>query len=289
MTVGDALVLGIKSLSQTAGCRDSAALDAELLLGHALGFSREELCTRGGKPIPTAARSRYRAYLARRRRHEPVAYIVGYKDFYRLRLVVKKGACLIPRPKTEVLVERAIELLGQSPATASRSAVLDIGTGSGAIAIAVAKNVSGVKIVATDVSGQALAVAGKNAKLHGVARRIAFKKTDLLPAGLPRNKRLLILANLPYGPSRVWRTLAPDVRFEPKISIIGGRDGLDRYRRLVGALAKLEPRVRFTLLAEIREEQYAPLAKLIGGRWPKARISRHQDGAEKIRVLEAEV
>ncbi|TAL18976.1 peptide chain release factor N(5)-glutamine methyltransferase [Patescibacteria group bacterium] len=305
MLIREALFAGTKKLSRHREEWSSNALDAELLLAFALKKPREFLYSHNERPLPPAAAKRYRAYLARRLRHEPVAYILGAKEFFGLKIEVKKRCTLIPRPETEILVEKALELL-KSPNTKfqipnSKYQIIDVGTGSGAIAVAVAQNMPQVRVIATDNSACALRVARQNARLHGVASLVKFTKADILQPTLspipyslstihyPLSPSPLILANLPYVPTREWQKLPPEIRrYEPRAALDGGRDGLTLYRRLLAQINQRSIK-SFTLLAEIHPEQKTAFRRLIKKYWPKAQIAFHQDLAGKIRVVETMV
>lgn len=283
MTIRELRNEGVKTFGK-AGLGRSAALDAELLVAEALGISREELLAHDERKMTSAELRRARAFIARRAKREPVAYILGRKWFCGLEFEVRRGQCLIPRPDTEVLVERAVAVAkARKPA-----AILDVGTGSGAIAIAVAKSVLGARMIATDISPAALLIARRNAARLGVAHRVRFAKADLLPKTLPEGP-LLVLANLPYVPLAEWRTLEPEIRrYEPRRALVAGKDGLASYRRLFARLARLRPYGGFTLLAEIHPEQYPAMRSMALEHWPEAAVSRHDDLSGKTRVAEIE-
>lgn len=199
---------------------DTARLDAELLLASVLGCDRATLVMRANEELDPASLARYDSLVARRAAHEPVAYILGYKDFRRLRLHVDPRV-LIPRPETELLVEVGLTL-------PYRSRVVDVGTGSGAIALALKDERRDLEVSGTDVSVGALEVARENAVRLGL--EVRFVLGDLL-AGVPADA---VLANLPYvatdGPP-----LPPDVsRHEPTGALFAGVDGMIQIRRLVG-------------------------------------------------------
>lgn len=207
---------------RAAGVEDPR-LDAEVLLAAATGAGRAALVA--GMEIEPAAARRFGEMVRRRLRREPVAYIVGRKGFRRLELAVDPQV-LIPRPETELLVELALE---RRPAT-----VLDVGTGSGAIALAVADELPECEVTATDTSPSALGVARANAERVGLGERVRF-----LPGTLPDEEDFeLILANLPYVAEPEWPGLQPEVtRWEPRQALLAGADGLDAIRELIAAVA----------------------------------------------------
>lgn len=228
---------------------ETARLDAELLLGHAVGVGRTVILAHPEAPVGVDAARRYRAHLDRRAAGEPVAYLRGLKEFFGLAFSVDRRA-LIPRPETERLVELAeaelVRRLTAGPRTAGAALirVVDVGTGSGAIAVALAVTLcrrgapSSVQIVAVDLSTEALALARENAVGHAVADAITFHEADLLPAerdlgGPPYD---LVLANLPYVRHDALAGLPVAASFEPVLALDGGADGLAVIARLLEQL-----------------------------------------------------
>ncbi len=211
MILGDVLRLAAEHLAKTS---ETARLDAELLLAHALGRQRIELYTDFDRPLTEAEVSAYRAFVARRSRREPVAYILGEWGFRRLTLTVDERA-LIPRPETEIVVERCLARLEG----ADKPAVLDVGTGTGAIALAVADEHPGSRVTAIDVSEDALALAAANAERTGLS--IELLRHDLRD-GLPDGPWDLVVSNPPYVEPDELATLMPDVRdYEPHVALVG--------------------------------------------------------------------
>jgi release factor glutamine methyltransferase len=196
-------------------------LDAEVMLAEAAGVERATLVTDPAAGVPAPAARLFGEMVRRRLRREPVAYIVGHKGFRHLDLAVDRRV-LIPRPETELLVEVALE---RQPAS-----VLDVGTGSGAIALAVADELPGREVTATDTSSGALEVARANAERLGLAARVRF-----LPGTVPDGENFdLILANLPYVAENDWPGLQREVtEWEPREALLAGPDGLDAYRALL--------------------------------------------------------
>jgi len=204
-----------------------ARLEAELLLAFVLGMDRPGLYVRWDEAPGIGTRERFRQLVERRRCGEPLAYLTGERDFMGLSFHVTPDV-LVPRPETELLVETALNHLreaGPSPP------VVDVGTGSGAIAVSLAVYHPGIRVTAVDISQAALGVARANASRHGVTGRVTFRQGDLL-AGLPGPVDL-VTANLPYIPTWEWYRLPREVRYEPRLALDGGPDGLDYYRRLV--------------------------------------------------------
>lgn len=213
---------------------DSARLDAELLLGCALGMSREELIVAATRKVSVAESDRYEDLLRRRLNREPLAYITGQQEFWSLGFLVSCDV-LVPRPETETLVERALKHLA---AINNREAprILELGTGSGAIAVALASELPQAEIVATEIAPAALAIARRNASRNGVSNAIRFLQGDLFTALDQELERDfdLILSNPPYIPRGEIAHLEAEVsRWEPRAALDGGVDGLDFYRRII--------------------------------------------------------
>lgn len=231
---------------------DSPALDAELLLAHTLGLTRAQLLAAATSPLPAGPTAD--ELLVRRCAGEPVAYLVGEREFFGLSFTVTPDV-LIPRPESEVLIEAALALLPP----AATATVVDLGTGSGCLAITLAVQRPRLQLIATDVSPAALAVAAGNARRHGVLAQIGFR----LGAGLDPLERKeassLILANLPYLPS--VDAAAPALRFEPRLALDGGPDGLDHYRGLLAAVTN-RPYPAAHLLWEIDPRQTDAVRRL---------------------------
>ena len=217
----------------------SARLDAELLLGEALGLDRIKLIVEAERPLADDELGRYRDLIKRRRASEPIAYILGRREFFALPMLVDRRV-LIPRPDTEILVETALR------GTRERhlyGRMLDLCTGSGCVAIAFAKERPTWRVTAIDLSPDAAAVARENVQRAGVVHNACVLEGDLF-AALPNNAQFeLITANPPYIPSAEIESLDADVRdFEPRMALDGGADGLHITRRLVGeAMRYLSP------------------------------------------------
>lgn len=213
---------------------ESGRRDAELLLGEVLALDRVGLYLNFDRPLQAPELAAFRALIERRARREPLQYILGSCEFWSLPFVVTP-AVLIPRPDSEVLVEEALKRLPE------QARVLDVGVGSGAIAVAIAHERSDVRMDGIDASADALAVAQQNAEANGVAERCDFRRGDLFAlAGGPYQ---LIVSNPPYIATGEMPELMPEVRdHEPALALVAGSDGLDCYRALVpGAAARLAP------------------------------------------------
>jgi release factor glutamine methyltransferase len=222
-----------------AGIRaQDAPIDADLLARHVLGWTREHMITRRRDPLPSPSaefEARFDALITRRANREPVAYIIGHREFWGLEFEVTRDV-LIPRPETELIVEEVLALdrdaaspgggLGASPV------IVDVGTGSGCVAVALAHELPRARVIAIDVSTAALHVAKRNADRHGVNARITWHAGSLLE---PIDGRVdLIVSNPPYVPLGDAETLPPDVRdYEPAVALFSGGDGLATIRALV--------------------------------------------------------
>ncbi len=205
---------------------ENPRLNAEHLLAHALGLKRMELYLQFDRPLTEAERAPLRDLVKRRGAREPLQHILGTAEFHGRTFASDKRA-LIPRPETEQLVELALELAKAK----SSPAILDIGTGSGVIALTLALELPSATIHAIDLSPDALALAAENAARHALTERITFHQADLLPTS--NTKFDLIIANLPYIPADEIPTLSPEVRHDPVTALDGGPDGLDLIRRLI--------------------------------------------------------
>ena len=247
---------------QFAGSPDlapTAVQDAELLLLHTLALPRTTIYAHPGRLLNAREQEAFSRVVERRLQHEPVQYILGAQEFYGMRLEVSP-AVLIPRPETELLVEAVLDRLPQN----QDLRLADVGTGSGAIAIAIASHLPRARILAVDLSSAALEIARRNAKAHGVFDRIEFHEGDLL-SSLPRSESTLdaILSNPPYIPSGERHSLHPQVReFEPAQALFAGAEGLAVYQRLIPqAQQHLKPGGLLAL--ELGAGQRAALAQLL--------------------------
>jgi release factor glutamine methyltransferase len=255
----------------------SPGLDAELLLGHVLGATRELLRSHPEAPMNARDASRYRALVTRRARHVPVAYLVGRKEFYGHSIAVSPSV-LIPRPETELLVEQALDFIRAHP---SVTRVIDLGTGSGAVAIALASAVRRIRVEAIEIDPRALAVARRNLRAHGLMSRVTLRRGDLL-AGVRRAH--CIVANLPYLSLARRRRLPPDVRHEPARALSGGRDGLDLIRRAI-AQAPGVLRRPGCLLVECDPAQARSVLALARRAMPGSSADVQRDLAGRARVV----
>ncbi|MBN1484782.1 MAG: peptide chain release factor N(5)-glutamine methyltransferase [Chloroflexia bacterium] len=256
----------------------SARLDAELLLAHCLGQRRVDLYTHPQREPGPQERQAYRSLLERRARQEPVSYLLGRKEFYGLSFLVDERV-LIPRPETEVLVELTLERARGRRWRGLRLA--DVGTGSGCIAVALARHLPQARVYATDISAAALALALENCRRHGVEERVALLLGDLCEP-LPEVVDLL-LCNPPYT---VWGSLPGGIRdYEPRLALDGGPDGLAFYRRLLQQLpGRLSP--GGSALLELGDNQAESVLDLFRAGLPGVPLQTWPDVAGLPRVLE---
>lgn len=236
MTIHD-LVQGARDRFMNAGISANlATLDAEVLARQVLGWDRARFLADRNEKASSIFLLQYEPLVARRERREPVSYILGTREFWGLPFEVGPDV-LIPRPETEFIVEETIALTGKE----SSPLIVDVGTGSGCIAIALAREIPGARVIATDVSKYALEVARRNALTHGVANRITFVETSFLD-GVAETADVIV-SNPPYVPAVSQPALTPEVRdYEPAVAVFGGEDGLDGLRSVVeGAAQRLKP------------------------------------------------
>ena len=237
---------------------ENPRLNAEHLLAHALGLKRMELYLQFDRPLTEAERAPLRDLVKRRGAREPLQHVLGTAEFHGRTFACDKRA-LVPRPETEQLVELAVELAKAN----SAPTLLDIGTGSGVIALTLALEIPSGSIHATDLSPDALALTAENAARHALTDRVTFHQADLLPPG--DTKFDLIIANLPYIPADEIAALSPEVRHDPHAALDGGPDGLDLIRRLIDtAPDRLAP--RGALLLEIGVSQADAVNALLSAR-----------------------
>jgi release factor glutamine methyltransferase len=270
-TVGMALNSATQRLKEAE--IETAFLDAQVILAHLLGVDRPWLFAHAEAELTAAQAEAYTEQVARRVRHEPVAYLVGRKEFYGLDLAVDRRV-LIPRPETEMLVDEVLREIEARPEPTVR--VADVGTGSGAIALAIAANEPRARILATDVSRDALAVAQENLARHDVRGQVTLHHGDLL-APLPEPVEIIV-ANLPYIAAAAYRELDATVRdYEPRLALESGAEGLDVIERLLRqAPGHLTPDGKLYL--EIGQDQGAAVELLARTLLPQARdVAVHED------------
>ncbi len=284
-TVEECLASGTLLLEE-AGV-GTARLDAECLLAYVLGWPRWRLVADGRRRLTQEEFGRCLAMLQRREWREPLAYLVGRREFWSLDFAMSPGV-LIPRPETETLVEAALSLLGEANPLPPRPVIVDLCTGTGAIAIALAHEIPGAAVIATDISRRAVRIARENAETHGVADRVTFLRGDLWRA---LNGRVaaagvdLVVSNPPYVPSGALSTLMPEVQWEPRRALDGGPDGL-RFHREIIAGAPQVLRAGGILLLEIGADQGGAVGGLLeaGGGFEAPRILRDLAGRDRVAV-----
>ena len=275
---------------------ETARLDAECLVAAGLGCPRWHLILEPNRRLSPEEFSRILRLLQRRERREPLAYVLGVREFWSLPMAVSAGV-LVPRPETETLVEAALAAWGEmraesrEPGAESREAgptIVELCTGSGAVAIALAKELPAARVLATDLSWRALRVARANAARHGVAERIKFRRGDLWRAvngQAPAGSVDLVVANPPYIRSPELATLMPEVQWEPRLALDGGADGLRVLRKIV---ASSPDRIRpgGVLLLEIGADQAEAVGALLAasGRFEPARLRLDLAGRPRVVV-----
>ncbi|MEK7399712.1 MAG: peptide chain release factor N(5)-glutamine methyltransferase, partial [Candidatus Poribacteria bacterium] len=238
--VKKALIWAIESLK--GGGIENPQLDAEVLLAYVLDTDRTQLYLYPETILDEEKSLYYKILTWKRQSHIPVSYLTGHKEFMSLDFKVNESV-LVPRPETEILVEAVIK------SSASHSKIFDLGTGSGAIAISLAKYIPDCLVLATDLSLEALMIARENAVINGVNDKILFGQTDLFDAILPNFGFDYIVSNPPYIPTDDIKNLSDEVRkFEPTMAIDGGIDGLDIIRKILGnAFVLLKPSGRLAI------------------------------------------
>lgn len=266
---------------------DSPEADARILLQHVLGLKHNELTADGARAVSNGEIEMIRAAADRRLQREPVAYITGQKEFWSLPLKVTP-ATLVPRPETETVVSAALDVLACAGKSQAPLRIADVGTGSGALLLALLKELPQAFGVGVDISADAITVARENARKLGLAERAAFIVTDFCAALAPRSN--LVVSNPPYLRTSELRDLAPEVReHEPRRALDGGEDGLRAYRAIAAQIGGvLAP--GGTLVVEIGHTQ----AQMVTAVFAEAKMRlvtapvRDLAGAERALILCAE-
>ena len=276
MSAGELVQRGARRLA--AAGSGSARLEAELLLGHVSGWSRVDVLAHPERPVSQAVQRAFDALVARREQSEPMAYILGQREFYGRMFRVDRRA-LIPRPETELLVDLGKAAVARWRAAGAEPTVVDVGTGSGAIAVSLAAEAR-VQVIATDVSVDALRLARQNAQDHQA--RLSLTASDLL-TGL-RGPLHVVLANLPYVPA--YRELPRDVRdYEPPLALFGGTRGTELIERL---LAEAQPLLApgAEIAVELDEEDQArpvaALARELYGNTAEVSVCQDAGGYDRV-------
>jgi release factor glutamine methyltransferase len=275
----EALQSATQTLSR-AGIAD-ASVEAELLLGHVLGMSKTQLYTEPARSLTSVETEHLWRLVQRRLDHEPAAYILGHCEFYGIDFYIDYHT-FIPRPETELLVEKAVELAQHISHRQEQITIADIGTGCGAIAVSLALALPQAKIYATDVSASALQVAEVNCQRHGVNSQVELLQGNLLePLPQPVD---MIVANLPYIRNCEFGDLSPEIKdYEPTMALAGGKDGLDKIQQMLEWMpGKLSHGACFLL--EIGQGQGGMVTSLIKSYFPQANIELISDlgGIERV-------
>lgn len=275
VTLKEALAMGISKLKESD--IQAPAVDAGVLLCHAVGCDRTYLYAHGEQSMQDAWLERFTAYMGMRTGGMPVQYITGHCEFMSLDFIVGPGV-LVPRPDTEVLVETVVNILeaAERPCT-----VLDIGTGSGCIAVSIARLLKNCMVAAVDISEAALLIARRNAVNNGVHDRIEFIKSDLFES-LGCRRFDVIISNPPYIRSGDIRKLQREVRdFEPIGALDGGQDGLVFYRKIIGE-SPGHLNERGLLAFEVGYDQAAEVASLMGCLYSDIEIFKDLSGIDRV-------
>jgi release factor glutamine methyltransferase len=279
MILSEALQSATQTLLKTR--IDDASFEAELLLGHVLRMTKTQLYTEPERVLTSAETRHLWRLVQRRLDHEPTAYISGHCEFYGIDFCIDHHT-FIPRPETELLVEKAVELAHRISRSGKRITIADIGTGCGAIAISLALALPQAKIYATDISASALQVAEINCRRHGVNSQVELLQGNLLePLPQPVD---MIVANLPYIKGCEFKDLSPEIiNFEPMLALAGGEDGLDKIQQMMEQmLGKLNSGACFLL--EIGQGQGGMVTSLIKSYSPQANVELISDlgGIERV-------
>lgn len=280
MTIKDLLKEGADFL----GDHENAILDCEVLLAYVLGKDKEYLLAHGNEEVEDDLVKLFEKYVERVRDGEPVAYITGEKEFYGLDFFVDKRV-LVPRPETEMLVEKVLEYLRENEGRKCR--VLDVGTGSGNIAVSVAKNSEDIEhVYAMDCEADALEVAKINVQQHGVEDKVYVCQSDLLDAIDSEERFDVIVANLPYIGEVKNRFVSADAeKYEPGVALFGGEDGLELYKKMFQQLEEKE--VDYDLVVgEFGFAQREDMEKLLNKYFEQGwRIEKDLAGIDRIFVI----
>jgi release factor glutamine methyltransferase len=259
---------------------DDARLEAEVMLINVLQMPRHRIYAYQEQELTPRQEELLAQLVERRLKREPLAYMLGHKEFYGLDLAVKRGV-LIPRPETELLVEQTL-FLAMMHMEAGELVIAEPGTGSGAVSINLAIHLPMARIYATELYSEALKVAEYNIGRHNVADRVTLLQGDLLD---PVDEAVdVIVGNLPYVPTDVIPTLQPEIQWEPRESLDGGPDGMDIIRRLLHQ-AQDKLKQNGVIILEIDPQQVQPLEELSRRLFPGASVSTEQDLARLDRIL----
>jgi len=262
---------------------ESSRLDAEVLMADLLDMERINLYVKYDYPLKSTEIDNYREMIKKRAKRMPVAYITEKKEFMSLEFRVEEGV-LIPRPETENLVETVIEYCRQQELESPQ--IIDVGTGSGAIAVSLAHYLEQAKVVGVDLSARALKVARQNMEKHELSERMSILKSDLLAEFIKREIKGIdiIVSNPPYITQAEMKDLPPEVKKEPKTALEAGEDGLEYYRRLIPEAEKVLKNGGKIFL-EIGYQQAEAVTDLFGENWTEVEVKK--DYSENDRIVSA--
>ena len=284
-TLIEVLRLSTSFLAQRGS--ETARLDAELLTAHSLHLRRLDLYLQHDRPLREDELGPIRALLRRRAAGEPVAYLVGEREFYGRAFRVTP-AVLIPRPDTEALVEAALRWARARDAAGAGLRIADVGTGSGCIALTLCAELPKAVAVASDVSAEALDVARDNAERLGVAGRVELVQGEWCAPLRERAPFDMLLSNPPYVSDGEVEELAADVRnYEPRDALTAGADGMSAYRALLGCAPSLLMSGEAYAALEVDPRRAAAVVDLVRGAWPAAAVRCVRDLTDRDRVVEA--
>jgi release factor glutamine methyltransferase len=283
MTVKQAIKFGHNALRDTS---PTSLTDTKVILQHVLQTDRTKLQQKMENLLTDGQFRAFQEYLSKRQKNEPIAYIIGHKEFYGIDFYVDERV-LIPRPETELLVEKTLSELGKR--RDEKLLFVDIGTGSGNIACTIARLAPLLPVVATDISKEAVLVAKRNARTIQVSKQIDFRVGSML---VPLSDKeisenvIVMCANLPYVPVRY--NVAPDIHYEPELAIFAGPDGTEIYEEFLDHVAE-RPFKDLTLFLEIDHDQGKPIRDLIAAKLPGASTTVAKDYLGHDRIVRVEL